>query len=127
MADLGDPPVDYPVETQAAEVRPVRKMPCPGRGDDVVSGDQRVDVITDHAADTLDGLLIVVASTLQSVTRRSMAVVDVIRRYYLVELLWAALAVRLEICPNRILWRHAATPIGDQRVLLGALTLVTAT
>jgi hypothetical protein len=73
MADLGNPPVGDPVKAQAAEVRTVRKMPGPGRGDRVVAGDQGVYVVHQYATCELDRVLVVVARALGSATRRIVA------------------------------------------------------
>src|SRR3981081_2167913 len=106
MADLGNPPVGDPVKAQAAEGRAVRKMPGPRRGDRVVAGDQCVDVVHRYATRELDRALVVVARARGAATRRSVAVVDIVRRHDLVELLWAALAVGGEVGPDRLFWRH---------------------
>src|ERR1700691_5515307 len=107
MAGLGKPPVDDPVKAQAAEVRTVRKTPGPGRGDRVVAGDQCVDVVHQYATRELHRVLVVVPRSLGSVTWRSVAVVDIVRRDDLGEPLRVA-AVGGEIGPDRIFWRHGS-------------------
>src|SRR5215469_11014405 len=79
MADFGDLPVVDAVQAQAAEVRTGRRMRGPGRGDRVVTGDQRIDVERRHTTRDLDGVFVVVAGALRSVTGRRVAVVDIVR------------------------------------------------
>ena len=76
----GNAPVNDPIEAEASIVRPVRQMPRPGHGNRVTAGDQSVDVAHQHTAGELDGMLVVVAGTPWSLTRRRVAVVDVLRR-----------------------------------------------
>jgi hypothetical protein len=70
VAYLGDQPLDDEVETEATVVRAIRQVPRPGNGHRVAPPDQRIDVIQDYTAPDLDGVLVVVAGTLRSMTRR---------------------------------------------------------
>jgi hypothetical protein len=101
VTDLGDQAFDDGIEAQATVVRTIGKVPGPGHSDGVVAGDQRIDVVRDHTARDLDRVLVVVARTLRSVTGRRVAIVNVIRRYDLVEPVRAALAVGGEVCQDR--------------------------
>src|SRR5215469_2075762 len=91
VAGLGDPPVGDAVQAHAAEVRTERKMPGPGCGDRVVAGDHRIDVVRHHTTREPDGVLVVIAGSLRSVTRWRVAVVDVVRCDDLIEPLRVAL------------------------------------
>src|SRR5262249_28478662 len=99
----------------AAEVRTARKMSGPGRGDRVVAGYQRIDVVRHHTTCEPDGVLVVIAGALRSVTGRRVAVVEVVRCDDLIELLRVPLAVGGEVRPNGFLWGHDILPSDYER------------
>ena len=79
MADFGNPTVAHGIEAEATELGTIRKVSGPRRGDSGLTGDQGLDVVSDHAPSELDGLLVIIPSTLRPPTRRRVAVIDVIR------------------------------------------------
>jgi hypothetical protein len=79
LADFGDPAAGDSIEAQSAVIRSVREMANPHHGDGVIASNQRLNVVMNQTTRDLDGVLVVVASSLRPVTGRVMAVIDVIR------------------------------------------------
>ena len=60
MADFGNPTVAHGIEAEATETRNHSKVSGPRRGDNGITGDQGLDVVSDHAPSKLDGLLVII-------------------------------------------------------------------
>src|SRR5277367_4223746 len=86
-----------PVQAQPfADLSAAAQRAGPDGRHHVPVGDQRVDRGADHSVSLLDRVLVIVARCAGPALGRRVAIVEIVGRYDLVEILWAAVGVAVE-------------------------------
>jgi MFS family permease len=100
-----------PVKAQPFHPFAIRQRACPDGGHHVAVDDHCVNRVGDHSTGLLDRVLVIVPGSAGASPRWGVAIVDVVGRDDLVELIWAAVGVAVEEVPYDIFRTHLSAHV----------------